>query len=64
MTLFLTSLGFRVAKAITKKFVEPHGYEDSWSEATVKNYEANAKTQYALTQALNYNDLSLVINYM
>jgi len=31
--------------------------------ATAKDYEANAKTQYALTQALNDDDLSRVINY-
>ena len=42
MTLFLKSLGFRIAKDITKEFVESHGDEDSWSEATVKDYEANA----------------------
>ena len=41
MTLFLKSLEFRVAKAISKKFVEPQGDEDTWSEATVKDYEAN-----------------------
>ena len=29
MTLFLKSLGFRVAKAITKKFVESHGDENT-----------------------------------
>jgi len=43
MTLFLKSLGFRVAKAITKEFVKPHGDEDSWFEATAKDYEANTK---------------------
>ena len=47
--LFLKSLGVRVAKTITKEFVEPHGDEDTWSEATAKDYEANAKEQYALT---------------
>ena len=56
MTLFLKSLRFRVAKAVTKEFVEPHSDENTWSE------EANAKTQYALTQALNDDDLSRVIN--
>jgi len=63
MNLFLKSLGVRVAKAITKEFIEPHDYEDTWSDATAKNYEANAKTQYALTLALNDDDLSRVINY-
>ena len=60
--LFLKSLGVRVAKAITKEFVEPHGDENTWSEATAKDYEANVKTQYALTQTLNDDDLSCVIN--
>ena len=49
MNLFLKSLRVIVAKAITKNFVEPHGDEDTWSETTVKDYEANATTQYALT---------------
>ena len=57
MTLFFLSLGVRVAKTITKEFVEPHSDEDTWSEATAKDYEANAKTQ-----ALNDDDLSRVIN--
>ena len=43
MNLFLKSLGVRVAKAITKEFVKPHSDEDTWSEATAKDYEANAK---------------------
>ena len=62
MNLFLKSLWVRVAKAIIKKFVEPHGDEDTWSEATAKHYEANVKAQYALTQALNNDDFSRVIN--
>jgi len=49
MTHFLKSLEFMVAKTITKEFVEPHGDENSWSEAITKDYEANAKAQYALT---------------
>ena len=32
------------------------------SEATTKDYEANAKAQYSLIQALNDDDLSRVIN--
>jgi len=63
MNLFLKSLGVRFAKAITKEFVEPHGDEDTWSKVTAKDYEANAKAQYALTQALNDDDLSRLINY-
>ena len=53
MTIFLKSLAVRVVKAITKEFVESHGDEDTWSEAIAKNYEANAKAQYVLTQVLN-----------
>ena len=63
MNLFLKFLGVRVARAITKEFIESHGDEDTWSEATAKDYAANAKAQYALTQALNDDDLSRVINY-
>ena len=62
MNLFLESLGVRVAKSITKKFIEPHSDEYTWSEATAKDYEANARAQYALTQALNEDDLSRIIN--
>ena len=62
MTLFLKSLRVRVAKAITKEFVEPRGDEIIWSEVTAKDYEVNAKAQYALTQALNDDDPSRVIN--
>jgi len=61
MTLFFKSLIVRVVKAIIKDFVEPHGGEDTWCEATAKDYEVNAKAQHALTQALN-DDLSRVIN--
>jgi len=43
MTLFLKSLRVRVAKAITKEFIEPHGDEDTWSEVTTKDYKANDK---------------------
>jgi len=39
MTLFLKSLGFRVAKAITNEFVEPYDDEDAWSEVTAKDYK-------------------------
>jgi len=56
-------MGVRVSMAITKEFVEPHGDENTWFEASAKDYEANAKAQYALTQALNDDDLSRVINY-
>jgi len=62
MTLFFKSLGVRVEKAITKDFIEPQGDKDIWPDATAKDYKANAKAQYALTQALNDDDLSRVIN--
>ena len=62
MNLFLKSLGVRVAKSITKEFIELHDDESTWSEATAKDYEANARAQYALTQALNEDDLSRIIN--
>ena len=52
----------RVVKAITKKFVEPYGDEDTWSETTARDYGDNTKAQYALTQALNDDDLSRIIN--
>ena len=63
MNLFLKSLGIKVAKANTKEFVKPHGDEDTWSEVTANDYEANAKVQYALTEALIDDDLSRIINY-
>ena len=62
MNLFLKSLRVRVAKAITKKLIEPHSDKDTWFEATAKDYKANAKAQYVLTQTLNDDDLSHVIN--
>ena len=55
-------LRFRVVKVVTKEYVGPHGDEDTWSEFTAKDYEANARAQYALTQYLNDDDLSRVIN--
>jgi len=48
MTLFLKSLGFMVANIVTKEFVVPHTDTNTWSKATTKDYEANAKAQYAL----------------
>ena len=62
MNLFLKSLGVRVARSITKEFIEPLTDESSWSEDTSKDYEANARAQYALTQALNEDDLARIIN--
>ena len=37
VNLFLKSLGVKVAKAITKEFIEPHGDDDTWSDATAKD---------------------------
>ena len=48
MTVFLQSLGSRVAKAITKLFVVPNGGEDTWTDITVKKFEANVKAHYTL----------------
>ena len=58
MNLFLKSLWVRVAKVITKEFIEPHSDENTWFEEITKDYEANAKAQYALTLVLNDDDLS------
>ena len=44
MNLFLKFLGVRVAKSITKEFIEPHSDENTWSEVTAKDYEALACT--------------------
>ena len=43
MTCFLKPLRYRVTKTVTREFVESHGDEDTWSKATVKDYEANVK---------------------
>jgi len=62
MTIFLQSLGSRVAKVVTKPFSLPYGDEDTWSEIANKEFDANAKAHYALLQALNDDDLSRVIH--
>jgi len=52
-----------VAKAITKKIVEPtFGYNDTWSHSTIREYEANAKASHVLMQSLNDDDLSRVVD--
>jgi len=61
MNVFLQYLG-SVAKAITKPFVIPSDDEDTWSDITIKEFKANAKSHYALLQALNDDDISRVIN--
>ena len=62
MTVFLQSLGSRVAKAVTKPFSAPLGDEDTWSDIETKEFDANAKVHYALLQALNDDDISRVIH--
>ena len=39
----------------------PEGDEDTWSDITVKKFNANAKAHYVLLQALN-DDVSRVIH--
>ena len=48
MNIFQQSLGSHVAKAITKPFSVPNGDKDTWSDITIKEFEANAKAHYAL----------------
>jgi len=49
MSLFFRSQGSRVAKTITKEFVElAISDNDTWSDRTFKEYEANANVSYAL----------------
>ena len=56
MTVFLQSLGSRVAKTVTKPFSVPDGDEDAWFDIATKEFNANAKAHYALLQALNNDD--------
>ena len=51
-----------MAKAISKPFVCPESDEISWSEISLKEYNANSKGHYALLQALSDDDISRVIN--
>ena len=46
---------------MTKPFVFTEGDEDTWSDITVKEFEVNAKAHYALLQALNDDDIFIVI---
>ena len=43
MTVFLQSLGSRVAKAETKPFRASLGDEDTWSDIDTKEFDGNAK---------------------
>jgi len=47
MTVFLQSLGSRVAKAVTKPFSVPVGGKDTWSDIVTKEFDADAKAHYA-----------------
>ena len=58
MTVFLQSLGSRVAKAVTKLFSVPIGDNDTWSDIFTKEFDANAKAHYALLQVLNDDDIA------
>jgi len=46
MTVFLQSLGSRVAKVVTKPFSVPSGDEDTWSDIATKEFDVNAKAHY------------------
>ena len=63
MNIFLQSLGSRVAKSLIKPYSAPVGEEDTWSDLTSKEVDANSKTQNALLLALNEDDLTRVIHY-
>ena len=58
MNIFLQSLGSRVAKSLTKPYSVPVGEEDTWSDLTSKEFDANSKAQNALLFALNEDDLT------
>jgi len=62
MTVFLQSLGSRVAKAVTKPFSTPPGDESTWSDIETMEFDANARAHYALLQALNDDDIARVIH--
>ena len=62
VTIFLQSLGSRVAKAVTKPFSVPIGDEDTWSDISTKEFDTNAKTHYAFLQAFNDDDIARVIH--
>jgi len=42
---------------VTKPFSAPLGDEDTWSDITTKEFDANTRAHYALLQALNDDDL-------
>ena len=60
MTIFLQSLGSRVAKAVIKPFNVPTGDEGTLSVIATREFDANAKAHYELLQALNDDDIARV----
>ena len=62
MIVFLQSLGSRLAKAVTKPFSVPIIDKDTWSDIATKEFDANAKANYALLQALNDDDIARLIH--
>ena len=62
MTVVLQSLGSRITKAVTKPFNIPIGDGDIWSDIATKEFDANAKAYYVLLQALNDDDITMVIH--
>ena len=62
MTMFLQSLGSRVAKVVTKPFSIPDGDEDTWSKIATQKFDANAKVHYTLLKALHDDDISRIIH--
>ena len=57
-----SAISRQIAKSLTKPFSKPEGEEDTWSELTSKEFDANSKAQNALLLALNEDDLTWVIH--
>ena len=47
---------------VTKPFSVPIGDEDTWSDISTKEFDANAKADYTLLQALNDGDIARFIH--
>ena len=47
---------------VTKPFSAPDDDENNWSEIATKKFDANTKAYYALLQALNDDDLYILIH--
>ena len=63
ITIFLQSLGSRVAKVVTEPFSILVGDQDTWSDIATKEFDANTKAHYALLQVLNDDNIVRVIHY-